>query len=201
MNKRQRQLNKGERTKMMILMRAGALFAQKGYHAVSIDEIIEGLGIAKGTMYQYFDGKLGLLKDLLKFCRSEIDSVFNSISVKDSDCRSVIREAYYKLNKLYFDTFDMVDLSMSCGQIILDENNKQITFHIMDHFVKILSPFKSEFRIQQDGMPFLVFLQGEHVRGYLRYNFGQNGVEDKEIHEAIDFALDILENGIFSNKT
>ncbi|HRX17135.1 MAG TPA: TetR/AcrR family transcriptional regulator [Spirochaetota bacterium] len=200
MDKKQKQLKKGERTKKMILMRAGTLFAQKGYHAVSIDEIIDGLGIAKGTMYQYFDGKLGLLKDLLKFCRTEIDSVFESISVKDNDCRSVIREAYFKLNRLYFDTFDMINLNMSSGNIIIDENYKQIAFHLMDHFVKLLSPFKEEFRIRQDEMPFVVFLQGEHIRGYLRYNFGQSGAEDKDIHESIDFALDILQNGIFSNK-
>ena len=44
-----------------ILDAAQALFAQKGYNATSVQEIIDTVGIAKGTFYHYFRSKLELL--------------------------------------------------------------------------------------------------------------------------------------------
>ncbi|MDA3900923.1 MAG: TetR/AcrR family transcriptional regulator [Spirochaetes bacterium] len=191
---------KGERTRDRIFFRAGRLFANKGYHAVSVDDIIDGLGIAKGTMYQYFDGKLGLLQELLSYSNIEIEAVFNSIDVKNKDCRSVIKEAYFRLNRLYFNTFDMVALNMASGNMFFDDNElKPIINSIMENFVKLLSPFKNEFRIGQEEVPFVVFLQGEFIRGNLQHHYGQKNIKDEDIMKAVNFALDLLQNGIFKS--
>jgi AcrR family transcriptional regulator len=44
-----------------ILDMAQSLFLQKGYDATSVQEIIDAVGIAKGTFYYYFRSKLELL--------------------------------------------------------------------------------------------------------------------------------------------
>lgn len=42
-----------------------ALFAERGYHQTSIADIIERAGVARGTFYNYFDGKREIFASLL----------------------------------------------------------------------------------------------------------------------------------------
>ncbi len=44
---------------------ARQIFAQKGYHATSIDDLIEAAGIARGTFYLYFESKRAIFDELL----------------------------------------------------------------------------------------------------------------------------------------
>lgn len=48
-----------------ILDTAQHFFYQKGYEQTSIQDIINAIGIAKGTFYHYFDSKLSLLDELI----------------------------------------------------------------------------------------------------------------------------------------
>jgi AcrR family transcriptional regulator len=41
---------------------AGRVFAERGYHAASMDEIAAGVGISKPMLYAYFDSKEGLYR-------------------------------------------------------------------------------------------------------------------------------------------
>ena len=49
-----------------ILTSAQGLFFSKGYEATSVQEIIDAVGIAKGTFYHYFDSKVDLLDALVE---------------------------------------------------------------------------------------------------------------------------------------
>lgn len=49
-----------------ILDKAQELFYSKGYEQASIQEIIDGVGIAKGTFYHYFSSKSELLDELIE---------------------------------------------------------------------------------------------------------------------------------------
>jgi AcrR family transcriptional regulator len=44
---------------------AKRIFADKGYHATSIDDIISGASIARGTFYLYFHNKRALFEELI----------------------------------------------------------------------------------------------------------------------------------------
>lgn len=48
-----------------VLSEAARVFADKGYHATSITDIIEAAGIARGTFYLYFPSKKALFDALL----------------------------------------------------------------------------------------------------------------------------------------
>ncbi len=50
----------------LIVENATRLFAAKGYHGTTIDEIVQATGIAKGTFYIYFDSKEELLVEVIK---------------------------------------------------------------------------------------------------------------------------------------
>lgn len=59
-----------------IIANASKLFAAKGYHGTTVDEIVQATGIAKGTFYIYFSSKEELLVALMK---QLIDNTLNKI--------------------------------------------------------------------------------------------------------------------------
>ena len=46
---------------------AARLFAERGYDATSVREIVEAAGVAKPTLYYYFRSKEGLRRRFLQF--------------------------------------------------------------------------------------------------------------------------------------
>ena len=49
-------------TKENIMTCAIKLFANRGYDAVGIQEIVDNAGVTKPTLYYYFKSKMGLLE-------------------------------------------------------------------------------------------------------------------------------------------
>lgn len=60
---KERQRQERER---LILRAAGALFAERGYHATSLEDIAARVGIAKGTIYLHFASKDDLVVAMLR---------------------------------------------------------------------------------------------------------------------------------------
>lgn len=54
-----------ESTRKRIIDTALELFANAGYHSTSISQIAKSAGISKGLMYNYFDSKEMLLRDII----------------------------------------------------------------------------------------------------------------------------------------
>ena len=48
-----------------ILRAAERVFAEKGFHAASITDVIEAAGVSRGTFYLYFDSKRAIFSELL----------------------------------------------------------------------------------------------------------------------------------------
>ncbi|MCW8138176.1 MAG: TetR/AcrR family transcriptional regulator [Planctomycetota bacterium] len=49
-----------------LLAAARWVFARKGYHEASVDDVIRRAGVARGTFYLYFDGKRPLFGEVLE---------------------------------------------------------------------------------------------------------------------------------------
>ncbi len=74
-----------------ILDVALCLFHQKGYDAVSVQEIVEKAGITKPTLYYYFGSKYGLLEALLEDGFKRLNSrIYPAMECCDSDVREVL---------------------------------------------------------------------------------------------------------------
>ena len=54
-------MNKGQQSRMRIIDAAEKLFAEKGYVATSVQDILDMLHISKGGFYHYFDTKIMVL--------------------------------------------------------------------------------------------------------------------------------------------
>jgi len=58
----------------MILDSARKVFAEKGYHAAGVADIIEAAGVARGTFYLYFESKRAIFDELLDLLFHEIET-------------------------------------------------------------------------------------------------------------------------------
>ena len=56
---------KGRRRRAELLDHAAARFAADGFHATSVNTIVDGLGVGKGVFYWYFDSKDDLFRSIL----------------------------------------------------------------------------------------------------------------------------------------
>ncbi len=57
---------RGDDRREHILQAATRIFAKHGYQEASIDLVCKEAGIARGTLYQYFDDKRGLFREILQ---------------------------------------------------------------------------------------------------------------------------------------
>lgn len=67
-----------EDRKSSILEAALYVFCEDGYHSASISKISKKAGVSKGLMYNYFDSKEDLLKELLD---TVFDNIMNAMGV------------------------------------------------------------------------------------------------------------------------
>lgn len=91
-----------------ILQSALDEFSDKGYHASTIDSIAERAGIAKGTVYRYFNTKEALFNALKEDTMSEfVDHVRQDLSREDDVLKfleSVIKNylSFFETNSAFF---------------------------------------------------------------------------------------------------
>ncbi|TGK36441.1 TetR/AcrR family transcriptional regulator [Leptospira gomenensis] len=72
MQKPNQNKQKGKETKEEILVCARTFFFSRGYDSTSVQDIIDELGIAKGTFYHHFNSKEELLMELIKTMSDEL---------------------------------------------------------------------------------------------------------------------------------
>src|SRR5271166_2156862 len=78
---------------------AARLFAERGYDATSVREIVEAAGVAKPTLYYYFRSKEGLAQALLTVPLSNLVSALRGIVTTVEDpiaCLERVIEAQYE---------------------------------------------------------------------------------------------------------
>jgi TetR/AcrR family transcriptional regulator len=77
---------------------AAKLFAEKGYDATSVREIVEAAGVAKPTLYYYFRSKEGLAQALLTVPLSNLVAILRQIVAAVDDpirCLEGVMDAQY----------------------------------------------------------------------------------------------------------
>ena len=68
------------RTREALLEAGYALFAERGLHNVSIDEIIERAKTSKQTFYNHFTDKQALAREIYHAIRSEVEAEVKAIT-------------------------------------------------------------------------------------------------------------------------
>ncbi len=68
-----------QESRTIILETALTLFGQKGYHTTSMREIAEKADVSKGLLYNYFESKKDLLKNVLEMMMEELSQILEEI--------------------------------------------------------------------------------------------------------------------------
>jgi AcrR family transcriptional regulator len=84
-------------TSERILDAAVALFASHGFHGTSVRMLSERAGVSQGLLYNYFDGKDGLLRAIFERSAAEVERTLDEAtgtSDPDEAVRRLIRSAF-----------------------------------------------------------------------------------------------------------
>jgi len=91
-------MKKAER-RQQILNHARDVFAQRGYHAAKIDDIVAAAGVARGTFYLYFQDKRGIFEEILDRVLARIGSTIVTVDPHDAN-RSVADQVRENIHRI-----------------------------------------------------------------------------------------------------
>jgi AcrR family transcriptional regulator len=97
-SKRRAPVAKAER-RQQILAAARGLFAKRGYHLTTIDDIVAQAGVARGTFYLYFEDKRAIFSDLIDRFGSQLAMAIVRI-VTDDATRSVGAQVHENIRRI-----------------------------------------------------------------------------------------------------
>jgi AcrR family transcriptional regulator len=111
--------------KKRIMEKAKELFAKKGYHPVTVDEVAEACGVAKGTLYLYFDSKADLFNEIFLDAHRKIIEQVRVLIVSGKDFEEILSDIFDYFEKFirgdgFFSRFGKVQKGMRGSNIPLE---------------------------------------------------------------------------------
>jgi AcrR family transcriptional regulator len=142
----QRILRNPDRTRRRILQAAIRLFAARGFHAVSVDEIVGQARVNKRMVYHYFGSKDALFEAALSEVYKRIEAIeFHAVERGRSP-----RE---KLSRLLESYFEFLDVEPEFTRLLQWENLEKGRHLTKKNHLLTKNPFLERFRtIVQDGV-------------------------------------------------
>lgn len=134
-----------ENKRALIIETALALFAEKGYYTTSIQEITKKAGISKGLLYNYFESKEALLKQIVISGFDELLIFFDKNKdgiLTDEEFEYFIVESFELIKKNM--TFWKLYFSLLVQPLVMDIVGKQL----LQYFDPLFTSF-SEFFIRK----------------------------------------------------
>jgi len=102
-----RQIRKKGRKEEIINV-AAKLFSQKSYHDVTMDQIAGQVGVAKGTIYLYFDSKENLYLEILEDTYEEIESILENEIAKNDSAPQKLKKTLRLIFTFYLQHIDVL---------------------------------------------------------------------------------------------
>ncbi|MEQ9618167.1 MAG: TetR/AcrR family transcriptional regulator [Deltaproteobacteria bacterium] len=122
-----RQLRKTGRTEE-IIKAAASLFSNKSYHDVTMDQIAAEVGVAKGTIYLYFDSKENLYLEILEDTYEEIESILEKEIAKSDSAPQKLKKILMLIFKFYLQNMDVLRI-LSRDETHLIREHYEFTEH------------------------------------------------------------------------
>ncbi len=132
--------------------KAKALFAEKGYHPVTVEEVADACGVAKGTLYLYFDSKSDLFIEIFVEAHREIIENIRKIIGSGRSFEEAISEVFDYFEKFirgdgFFSRFGKVQKGMRGSNIPIEciqkinESIAEIIGALEDEAVSVLKRY------------------------------------------------------------
>jgi len=91
-----------------IIDAAANLFSQKSYHDVTMDQIAGYVGVAKGTIYLYFDSKEKLYLEILEYTYEEIEAILEKEITKNDRAPDKLKKILRLIFQFYLQHMDVL---------------------------------------------------------------------------------------------
>lgn len=91
-----------------IIKAASNLFSQKSYHDVTMDQIAGEVGVAKGTIYLYFESKENLYLGILEHTFETIESILEKEIAKEDPAPQKLKKILRLIFQFYFQNMDVL---------------------------------------------------------------------------------------------
>lgn len=93
-----------------IIAAAARLFSEKSFHDVTMDQIANYVGVAKGTLYLYFDSKEKLYLEILEHTYQEIEAILEKEVAKNDPAPVKLKKILKLLLHFYFNHMDALTI-------------------------------------------------------------------------------------------
>jgi len=175
------------------------LFLQEGFNKISMDEIASGLKVSKKTIYKHFSSKEfivnAIVEGLMKSLREMLEEIMNS---KTDSVEKMIK--IYQLIGEFLLTFSNKWINdLRIHQPMLWEKVDEFRTNSFNRsFSSIIEMGISEKLIKDYPVDLLVMLLTSSLRGIINNEFFLRS--RFSYHDAIGTSLEVLFNGILTNK-
>ncbi|SFL97643.1 TetR/AcrR family transcriptional regulator [Candidatus Frackibacter sp. WG13] len=190
------ELNDKER---LILDAAAEVFAEKGFFKATVSEIANEAGVAKGTIYFYFENKRDLFKSLIVSKFESLHQRINEGEQKGEDFESQIKEIIFRKLSFFAEEEDLAksiiydfagmdeDFKLEMGRLRnrhRDKISKVIQKAIEDGILKDISA--------EDAV--IALLGIIHAFGFENYLNSEK--KDPSVVEVVDIIYDLFMQGV-----
>lgn len=111
-----------------IIQTAAKLFSNKSYHDVTMDQIAQEVGVAKGTIYLYFDSKEKLYLEILEDTYEEIESILEKEIAKSDPAPQKLKKILGLIFQFYIQNMDVLRI-LSRDETHLIREHYEFTEH------------------------------------------------------------------------
>jgi len=183
-----------------ILEAARKVFAQKGFSAATVDDIAAAAGVAKGTVYLYYESKRDIYFAALKFDIEQMYSMLtdklNTVSSPEDKLRTLIafKLAYFDDNRDFFKIYysELGNLCIHPGTI--DGEFKTLYLQNAKVVESILKEGARKKVIRSVRTEQAAFAIADVIRGVVTQRV--LGWSKSKISQDVDFIFDLIWKGI-----
>lgn len=189
----------GERRRKAIMEAAMSLFTEKGYAAVTMDEIISVAGGSKSSLYKYFGNKEGVLKAVVESLADDMLQEINIPFHSYQTPREALNRIGLRVSKLILsaNASNQYRIAISNSNVFPDtsriwyESGPERTF---DGLAEYLKRENSAGRLQVDNpkRAALFFLGMIVFKDHLTMSIGFDPPPESEMKEIVKEAVDVF---------
>ena len=180
--------------KNQIMEKAKELFAKKGYHPVTVEEVADACGVAKGTLYLYFNSKSDLFVEIFVDAHRQIIEKVREIIRLGEDFEQIVSGIFN-----YFEKFMRGDkFFMRFGKFQKNIEGSNIPFECFQKINEMVVELIESF--QEEAVKYIKgYLVGSKLNPYDVYEIVVSliiAIEESESETIKNTALSVLLDGV-----
>ncbi|MBI2488021.1 MAG: TetR/AcrR family transcriptional regulator [Deltaproteobacteria bacterium] len=190
--------SKSATRKEEIIKITAQLFSEKSYHDVTMDEIAEKVGVAKGTIYLYFESKEKLYLEILEDRHEAIESLLEKEIAKSDPAPQKLRKILRIIFKFYRQNLDVLRI-LSRDETHLIREHYEFTEHWRLRRIKLYEKILEKGVKEGSFLPTNIKLTSQLIFGLVRSVMFFYKT-DKSAEETAEEVFSVIARGILANQ-